>query len=78
MKKLTVALLVFVFVLSACSFTPPGTVQVAVNGSGNATVWAVDTLDVSISVSGDVQFFGSPTLTEKISSGGDLTALGSR
>ncbi len=38
MKKLTVALLVFVFVLSACSFTPPGTVT----GSGKMVTESFD------------------------------------
>jgi len=54
------------------------TAEVAVNGSGNATVWVVDRLDVSISGSGDVQYLGSPEVTEKISGGGELIALGSR
>jgi hypothetical protein len=41
MKKLTVALLVFVFVLSACSFTPPGTVT----GSGKMVTESFDVQD---------------------------------
>lgn len=41
MKKLTVALLVFVFLLSACSFTPPGTVT----GSGSLVTESFDMRD---------------------------------
>lgn len=41
MKKLLFALLVFVFVLSACSFTPPGTVT----GSGKMVTEAFDVQD---------------------------------
>lgn len=54
------------------------TAEVAVNGSGNASLWAVERLDVSINGSGDVQYFGSPQVSERISGGGELIALGSR
>lgn len=51
MKKITVALLVFVFVLSACSFTPPGTVT----GSGKMVTESFNVRDfdqISLGTSG--------------------------
>ena len=39
---------------------PARSVEIGVSGSGDATVWATDTLNVNISGSGSVGYYGSP------------------
>jgi hypothetical protein len=50
-------------------------VQVELNGGGQVTVWASQTLDVEISGSGQVNYVGTPTVTEDISGSGSITPL---
>lgn len=49
-------------------------VAVRVNGSGNAHVWASDSLSVDLNGSGDVNYRGHPTVRKSINGSGDLTA----
>ena len=53
------------------------TAIVEVSGPGNATVWAIASLDVQISGSGNVEYYGSPSVSQEISGVGKLTSLGS-
>jgi len=52
--------------------------RVEVNGSGNATVWATETLVVDLSGGGIVEYFGDPQITSQLSGGSKVRALGGR
>ncbi|MFC2053886.1 hypothetical protein ACFLV7_06245 [Chloroflexota bacterium] len=47
-------------------------------GSGDATVWASETLGVLIDASGSVNYCGSPTLNSTISGSSDVYRLGDK
>ena len=52
--------------------------NVSVDGTANAFVWVLDSLDVVINGSGEVHYYGSPSVTQDISGTGSLTHLGSK
>ena len=51
---------------------------VNINGLGNATVWAVETLDISIDGGGNLRYYGSPNVTQDINGVGDIDNLGEK
>jgi hypothetical protein len=53
-------------------------VIVEVSGAGNATVWAVNSLDVTLSGAGNVSYWGEPQVDQTITGIGDLRSLGAR
>jgi hypothetical protein len=53
-------------------------VTVEVSGAGNATVWAINSLDVTLSGVGNVSYWGEPQVDQTITGIGDLTSLGAR
>lgn len=53
-------------------------VQADLQASGDAWVWALETLDVAIAGSGDVSYYGTPALTQNLTASGQLTALGEK
>lgn len=53
-------------------------VTVAIQSDGNATVWAVNSLDITLSASGNLSYYGDPTLTQNASGSGDLLPLGEK
>ena len=54
------------------------TATVSVNGTGNAIIWVLDSLDVVMSGASGVSYYGSPNLTENITGVGSLTSLGEK
>lgn len=54
------------------------TVKVTIGGSGNATVWATDSLETNISGSGSVKYYGSPSVNTSNSGSGDVNSLGEK
>jgi len=53
-------------------------VNVAIQGSGNVTVWASETLLVMIAGSGDVNYYGSPEIVQSILGLGSVHSLGQK
>jgi hypothetical protein len=53
-------------------------VTVEVSGAGNATVWAINSLDVTLSGVGNVSYWGEPQVDQTITGIGDLRPLGAR
>jgi len=51
---------------------------VDINGLGNATVWAAETLDISIDGGGNLRYYGSPDVTQDINGVGDIDNLGEK
>ena len=54
------------------------TVKVTIGGSGNATVWATESLDTNVSGSGSVSYYGRPSVSTDNSGSGDVTSLGEK
>ncbi len=55
-----------------------GSAAVAIRGSGDASVWAADTLAISIAGSGGVEYWGSPSVSQSIAGSGDVRSRGPR
>lgn len=53
-------------------------VNVRTGGSGDATVWASNTLDARIAGSGKVNYYGSPSVSSSITGSGILISLGDK
>ena len=53
-------------------------VNAALQASGDASVWALRTLDVAIAGSGNVSYYGKPLLTQNLTGSGQLTSLGEK
>ena len=51
---------------------------VSIGGSGDAILWARDTLSVKIAGSGDVKYYGKPSITKSIAGSGSITELGDK
>lgn len=49
-----------------------------INGLGNATVWAAETLNISIDGGGNLRYYGSPNVTQEINGFGDIDNLGEK
>ena len=54
------------------------TTTVKINGLGNSTVWASESLDVTIAGGGNVSYYGSPQVTQEISGLGQVRNLGEK
>ncbi len=52
--------------------------SIEVNGLGNATVWATESLDVTINGGGTLSYYGSPSVTQDINGAGDIRNLGDK
>jgi hypothetical protein len=52
--------------------------SININGLGNGTVWATDSLDVNIVGGGTVNYYGSPNLTQEISGLGEVKNIGEK
>jgi Putative auto-transporter adhesin, head GIN domain len=52
------------------------TVDLQINGAGDATVWANDRLDVQINGTGNVNFYGTPDVRQEIRGVGAIQPLG--
>jgi hypothetical protein len=53
-------------------------VIVAIQGTGNVTVWGTETLLVTIAGTGDVSYYGSPETVQTILGLGSVTSLGQK
>jgi hypothetical protein len=51
---------------------------IEINGLGNGTVWASETLQITTNGGGSVDYYGSPQLTQQISGLGDVSKLGDK
>jgi len=51
-------------------------VKISVAGSGDAVVWATETLKISIAGSGDIKYYGDAQVTKSIAGSGSVTRLG--
>ncbi len=51
---------------------------IKINGLGNGTVWATETLDISIDGGGNLRYYGSPNVTQDINGLGDIDNLGEK
>ena len=52
---------------------------ISIGGSGDATLWARDSLAIKIAGSGDVKYYGRPTtLSKSVAGSGSVTALGEK
>jgi hypothetical protein len=51
---------------------------VDINGLGNATVWATETLDISIDGGGNLRYYGLPQITQDINGFSDIDNLGEK
>ena len=49
-----------------------------INGLGNATVWATETLNISIDGGGNLRYYGLPNVTQEINGVGDIDNLGEK
>ena len=54
------------------------TAAVSIRGSGDATVWARDTLSINVAGSGDVKYYGRPTVSKSVAGSGSVNALGDK
>jgi len=54
------------------------TTTIEINGLGNATVWANETLDISIDGGGNLRYYGSPNVTQDVNGFGDIDNLGEK
>lgn len=52
--------------------------KIDINGLGNSTVWATESLDISINGGGSVSYYGSPNVSQQISGLGDVRNLGEK
>ena len=52
--------------------------SININGLGNGTIWATDTLQVSIAGGGNVSYYGSPQVTQEITGLGQVRNLGDK
>ncbi len=52
--------------------------MIDINGLGNGTVWATDTLDINIDGGGSLRFYGSPAVTQEINGLGNIDNLGEK
>lgn len=55
-----------------------GSTTININGLGNATVWATETLNISIDGGGNLRYYGSPNVTQEINGVGDIDNLGEK
>ncbi len=53
-------------------------VDISVSGSGNAVVWATESLDVNISGSGSVDYYGNPSTDLSTSGSGNINSRGEK
>jgi predicted small secreted protein len=51
---------------------------VIVNGLGNGTVWATNSLDVTINGGGTLGYYGSPDISQNINGAGNINNLGDK
>lgn len=51
---------------------------VSISGSGDAVVWARDSLIVKVAGSGDVKYYGRPSVSRSVAGSGSVTALGDK
>ena len=51
---------------------------VSIRGSGDATVWARDSLSVNLAGSGDVKYYGRPSVSRSVAGSGSIDALGDK
>lgn len=49
-----------------------------INGIGNGTVWATESLNIQINGGGSVGYYGDPRVTQNIQGAGDVNALGEK
>lgn len=54
------------------------TAAVSIRGSGDATVWARDSLSINVAGSGDVQYYGRPSVSKSVAGSGSVKALGDK
>jgi hypothetical protein len=54
------------------------TSTVTITGSGEAVVWAQQTLDAAISGSGTVRYYGTPQVTQRVTGSGTIQAVAMR
>jgi hypothetical protein len=52
--------------------------MVIVNGVGNGTIWATQSLDVTINGGGTLGYYGAPNLTQNINGAGNINNLGDK
>jgi len=52
--------------------------QIEISGSGNATVWATDSLFATISGLGNLNYYGNPTVSQEVSGLGKVNSLGDK
>jgi hypothetical protein len=50
----------------------------AVNSSGDATIWVVESLNAALNSSGNVKYYGRPTVKASANSGGRTVSLGEK
>ena len=68
-----------VSVAGSGNFTASGkarNVEVRIAGSGDATVWAKETLNVSVAGSGDVKYYGDANVSQSVAGSGSVKRLG--
>ena len=51
---------------------------IKINGLGNATVWAMESLDITINGGGTVNYYGSPNVTQDITGLGNVNNRGDK
>jgi hypothetical protein len=51
-------------------------VSISISGSGDAYVWARESLQVKIAGAGDVRYYGDPTVEKRIAGSGSVRRLG--
>jgi len=52
--------------------------EIGINGLGNGTVWATESLNISIDGGGTVNYYGSPNVTQEINGLGDINNRGEK
>ena len=53
-----------------------GRVKISIAGSGDAAVWARESLSVSVAGSGDVKYYGDPAVSRSVVGSGSIKRLG--
>jgi hypothetical protein len=51
-------------------------VDAHLNGSGNALVWAISSLDIELNGSGNLSYYDVPEVSQRVSGSGNINALG--
>jgi hypothetical protein len=52
--------------------------EITIDGLGNATIWATESLDITINGGGSVNYYGSPGVTQDINGLGDIKSQGEK